>query len=98
MKVAFYLKNKGFASVDTRFVLESNPGIGGSEYEILCIAYLLSMRNNEIEVILYVENEGIFPEINYKVVEDLNICTQDCIRGFVDVLILDYKHHEKEHY
>jgi glycosyltransferase involved in cell wall biosynthesis len=94
-KIAFYLKNKGFSSVDTRSVLEANPGIGGSEYEILCISHLLTTRNNNIDVLLYVESEGVFPKVKYKVVEDLNECTQDCIKESVDVLILDYKHHQK---
>lgn len=96
MTVGFFLKNKGFSEIDTSTVLEANPGIGGSEYEILCISHLLSLRDNDIDVILYVEKEGYFLDIKYKVVEDIESCVNNCSKDNVEVLIIDYKHHSKD--
>lgn len=52
-KVAFYLDSNIASNVDLSNILRANPGMGGSEHMILCIAYLLSMRVNGIEVLLY---------------------------------------------
>lgn len=96
MTVGFFLRNKGFSDIDTATVLEANPGIGGSEYEILCISNLLSLRDNDIDVILYVEEEGLFPDIYYRVVKDLENCVHNCSEDNVEILIIDYKHHVKD--
>lgn len=96
MNVGFFLGNKGIAAIDTSTILEANPGIGGSEYEILCVSYLLSLRDNGINVILYVEEDGSFPEINYSVIEDFESCVANCRKDKVEVLIIDYKHHVKD--
>lgn len=96
MTVGFFLRNKGFSDIDTSTVLQANPGIGGSEYEILCISYLLSIRDNDIDVILYVEGKGLFPDMKYSVVEDLESCVTNCSKDKVEILIIDYKHHVKD--
>jgi len=95
MKIGFYLKNTGFANTNIENILEGNPGIGGSEYEILSISYLLSKRNNEIEVILFVDKEGYFPDLNYIVVNNLKNCLLQCEMSNIKFLILDYKSHDK---
>tara|TARA_B110000902_G_C14294287_1_gene582490 strand:+ start:2205 stop:3482 length:1278 start_codon:yes stop_codon:yes gene_type:complete len=96
MTVGFFLRNKGICSINTSNVLDANPGIGGSEYEILCISYLLSLRKNNIDIILYVEEDGFFPDMKCKVVKDLENCVNSCLNDNVEILIIDYKHHEKE--
>lgn len=54
LKVAFFLNNEDFNSDrDFSDILGGNPGIGGSEYMILLISYLLTIRNNGIQVRLY---------------------------------------------
>lgn len=71
-KVAFFLENKSLSGVDYTNIVSGNPGIGGTEYMIVLIAYLLSIRNNGIQVQLYSEIEGKFPKgLNYTVAENL---------------------------
>lgn len=61
MKVAFFLNNEEFASCrDFRDIEKGNPGIGGTEYMILLISYLLTIRENGIHVRLYVSKTGLF--------------------------------------
>lgn len=62
MKTAFYIDNKGFASVDCHDILSGNPGIGGTEYMILLISSMLAARNNGIDVTLYATAEMHLPE------------------------------------
>jgi len=95
MKIGFYLKNKGFAKINLENTLEGNPGIGGSEYEILSISYLLSKRNNKIEVLLFVDEQGCFPDLNYIVVNNLENCLLQCEKNSISFLVLDYKSHNK---
>lgn len=72
MKVAFFLDNSAIQSVDCSQVVNSNPGIGGTEYLILCTSTLLSSRDNGIDVHLYCTREAIFPPgLEYTVVKDI---------------------------
>lgn len=61
MKIAFFIDNKNISNVDCTSIKEGNPGIGGTEYMILLISYLLNVRNNGIEVILLPTSKGFFP-------------------------------------
>lgn len=70
-KVAFYLDNRSISSVDCKNILEANPGIGGTEYLILLVSYLLMLRDNDIQVKVYTHKEGLFPiGFNYEVISD----------------------------
>lgn len=61
IKVAFYIDNGNIKNIDCRNVLNGNPGIGGTEYMIILISYLLSIRDNDIDVVLISSSEGIYP-------------------------------------
>lgn len=70
--VNFYLDNKVFSHMDCSTVLESNPGIGGTEWLILVISTLLSTNDNGIAVKLLATSDGIFPAgLKYEKVKDL---------------------------
>ena len=60
-RVGFFLENASIASVDCSRSLESNPGIGGTEWLIIVVSTLLSRRNNNLSITLYTEVDGIFP-------------------------------------
>ncbi len=62
MKVAFYLPNALFPETDCTRVVESNPGIGGTQYLIILIATELAKRNNGIDVVIYAQCKGILPQ------------------------------------
>lgn len=59
-KIAFYLNNRN--SIDCRTIAEGNPGLGGSEYLIILVPTLLSMRYNDIDVTLYTNYQGELPK------------------------------------
>jgi len=92
MTIGFYLNNIGQENVDCTHVVESNPGIGGSEYLILAIATLLTERNNDINVLLYVKECGIFPNcLNTIVVNNLDVAINISIKKGVDIFVVDFK-------
>ncbi len=62
MKIGFFIDNKNIKEVDCKNIVFGNPGIGGTEYMILIISYMLSIRDNGIEVLLFSTELGIFPE------------------------------------
>lgn len=73
MNVSFYLDNKTLPDmVDPLEYLESNPGIGGTEYAILTISYLLS-REEGFKVSLYVTKQVNVLNCNYNIVVIENI-------------------------
>lgn len=51
MKVAFYLPNK-FCYADCSNVDLGNPGIGGTEYMIIALAYHLSICQKKHEILI----------------------------------------------
>lgn len=69
MKVGFYINNSQFSQVDCRNVIEGNPGIGGTWHLFLIVASQLALRDNNLDVILYVQkNTGLLPE-NLNIIE-----------------------------
>lgn len=71
--VCFFLDNTCISSVDASHIADGNPGMGGTEYLILLMSYLLSTRDNNIQVHLYTTRAQKLPsEINYRVVEDID--------------------------
>ena len=45
VRVGFHLHNDGQETVDCSRIIYGNPGIGGAEYAIIAIAYMLSVDN-----------------------------------------------------
>ena len=59
-KIAFYLDNQN--SIDCSNIVESNPGLWGSEYLAILIPTLLSIRYEDLDVSLYCNYKGILPQ------------------------------------
>lgn len=71
--VCFFLDNACISSVDASHIADGNPGMGGTEYLILLMSYLLSIRDNNIQVYLYTTRVQKLPlEIDYRVVETID--------------------------
>ena len=62
IKVGFYLDNDTISSVDCTCILKGNPGIGGTEYMVIAVAQLLTIRSNDIQVKLFAPQKGLFPK------------------------------------
>lgn len=60
-RVAFFLNNSTIADVELTHVLDGNPGIGGTEYMVVLVSYVLSLRDNDIDVKTYVTRRAVFP-------------------------------------
>jgi len=87
-KIAFYLENAPIASVDCTGILQGNPGIGGTQYMIIVISYLLSLRNNGLDIKTYSNSEGIFPpKYRYSVVKDFSEAVEQASKEGFDCLI-----------
>ena len=46
MNIAFYCKNKNTSKIDCSNLLNGNPGVGGTYYAMLSVAYFLNHRND----------------------------------------------------
>lgn len=90
-KVAFYLDNERIVSVDCSDILSGNPGIGGTEYMIIVISYLLATRNNGLNVKTFTRKHGHFPDgYNYEVVGDFISAVNKAVEEGFDYFI--FKH------
>ena len=66
--IAFYLPNKGYNNVDIKGFVNSNPGIGGTEYAILLIVDYLVKKSTILNCYLFVDSYiEQLPEINDKI-------------------------------
>ena len=93
MKVAFYLNNEDFSyNRDFTNLLKGNPGIGGSEYMILLISYLLSVRNNGIQVRLYAAKQGRFNQsVDVIVIDDIESAARHASENGFERFVFDHK-------
>lgn len=93
MKVAFYIRNSFFdSSIDLRNLYEGNPGIGGTEYVMFVVAHMLTIRDNGINVLVYLEQENILPkELNTCIVPDIESAALDAAQKGCERFIFDCK-------
>lgn len=87
MKVGFFLNQ--LDSTDCRGILQGNPGIGGSEYEILLVSYLLEQRSNEIDVNLLLKVPMKVPHKKTSIVGDIEGLCNYCTKEKIHVLIIN---------
>ena len=87
MNISFYLNNAQLPSVSWQGVMRGNPGVGGSEYEIVLLACALSKRHAH-NVTIYAHNVENFPEyLHVEEVADLYEAIQKSSRKNFDYLI-----------
>lgn len=78
MKIGIYIYNNIYNNINLKQLNDGNPGIGGTEYVMFLVAYNLSIRNNDIQVYLYVEKEIIGTEdINIKICSNIEEAAKD---------------------
>ena len=89
-KVAFFISNRVYSSLDCRKIVDGNPGIGGSEYMKILISYLLTIRENNIVVTVFVTAKPLFPpEIMTELVSNLTEAVLVADRRMMDYIIFD---------
>ena len=90
-KVAFFISNRSYANINCCRIYDGNPGIGGSEFVKLIISYLLTIRDNGIEVTVFTVSKGIFPEeIVQKQVSNLTEAVLIADANNVDYFVFDH--------
>lgn len=93
MKVAFYIRN--FYCLDNlnlENLYDGNPGIGGTEYVMFIIAHLLTTRDNNIDILVYLEKENILPkDLKYIIVPDIEIAAMDAAKKGCERFVFDCK-------
>lgn len=90
MKIGFFVKNSMFSNLDCSHLECGNPGIGGTPYLIVLIASLLSSRDNGLDVTLYVEKEGIFPDyLKTVVVKDAIGAIEESDKSMDDYIVVN---------
>ena len=57
-KIAFYHPNAHFSTVDCTQLEKGNPGIGGSEYVMLCVADKLAKNSDKLDVCLITQSDN----------------------------------------
>lgn len=88
MKIAFYLPNKN-CHADCSQIEKGNPGIGGTEYEIIAISYFLSVdQKKKHEILVLAENTKTLPkEINTQYVSNCEEAYKTAVHNNVELLI-----------
>ena len=89
--IAFYIDNSNISDIDVSNVESGNPGIGGTEFLIFLISFLLSRRNNDLNIILYLRKSQVIPRsIKYVVVDSLDSAIKDAEAKDVDFFVVKH--------
>lgn len=90
-KIAFLLEGNILSEkeIDIQKLLLGNPGIGGTEYLFLLLTYMLSYRNNGLDVILLTESTPLCPLYGIKTqfVDDFYDAVQFADQHHFDYLV-----------
>lgn len=90
-RIAFFLNCSGIQETDLSELLTKSYRIGGSEYEILLVSYLLEKRNNGITSCMLSNYDGIVPHQEFHQVSDLEQACEFCVRNSISTLVIDVK-------
>ena len=89
MTIAFYFNIDNVQHLDCTRLLEGNPGVGGTEYEILLVSLLLGRRDNGMEVHLLSRGEVNLPHTHHAVVGDHAGLCRYCREHGIDTLVVN---------
>lgn len=92
MKVGFFYENgKNYEGLDLRNIDTRNPGIAGTPYMFYLIAHLLAIRNNGIDVTIFLGNRMLFDSnVHLECVSSLLDALDRCERLGIDYLIIKH--------
>lgn len=91
MNVAFYLPNKRTRDVDCKDLDKGNPGIGGTFYAMLFLAYKLSCNKvNDKEIYVFAESVSNLPSsLNSIKVSDITSVVDNIRKYHIDILVVN---------
>lgn len=92
MKVAFHCHCSNYNGHDLSKIEAGNPGIGGTEFMIIWAATALSRRDNDIDVILFVDGDVRFADtLEVKFAETISQAYLDADLLGCDYFVFDFK-------
>ena len=87
MKIAFYLPPMGNRIIDAVNPELGNPGIGGTQYQMILLAHLLSKEKPEWQIFCFAENDMLLSEkVNFVKISE-NIFLDTINRLKIDILV-----------
>ena len=89
--VAFFLHQQDIHETDLSNLLNRSYRLGGSEYEILLVSYLIEMRDNGIQSFLLSNYAGILPHQKFCYVDNLEQACEFCVNNSIDQMVIDIK-------
>lgn len=95
-RIAFFLNQPSIQEKDLSDLLTKSYRLGGSEYEILLVSYLLEKRDNGIESYLLSNYDGIVPHVEFRHVQDLEQACDFCVANSIKRLVVDIKQFKEE--
>lgn len=94
IKLGIFFGNAGTKDKDCTQIVSNNPGISGTPYMFCLVSYLLSVRNNNIDVTLMPTNEGHYSKaIKTICAENLNQAYKICEEQGMDYLLFNHQEH-----
>ena len=94
MKLAFYIPNKNICSVDLSTVHMTNPGIGGTEYAILALAYYLAkIDGNQIVIYSNTRLKNYSENCSCRIAEDLDAAMRLALSDGIQCLTVHHSEH-----
>ena len=92
-RIGFFLEARDMGAKDCRDILVGNPGIGGTEYEVILISSLLTLRYAEqFETTVFTNGRLLLPDcLQAKTVllDRMDELPVACKRQGIDVLVVD---------
>lgn len=93
IRIGFFLENSPLGFIDYSNIMQGNPGIGGSEFQVILNAYLLSL-NSKYKVYLFAQTESKFPkEIDVIYEKDFKQCIHLCQKYDIKYFIFKEQPH-----
>ena len=90
-KVAFFFENNHLAGLDFSNIKNGNTGLSGTAFMFHFIPWLLSIRDNGLDVIFYTTHKEIFPsELHNEQVNDWTEAWKRCDENGTDFLVVKF--------
>ncbi len=95
-KIAFFLNLPNSQEKDLSEILTRSYRLGGSEYEMLIVSYLLEKRDNGIDSILLSNYDGKVPHQQYFNITNLEEACDYCVRNSISKIVIDIKQFDED--
>ena len=96
MKIAFFLNQPNIEEKDLSNLLTQSYRLGGSEFEILLVSYLIEQRDNGIKSYLLSNYDGIVPHQECHYVMDLEQACEYCVDNSIGQIVIDIKQFKED--